>query len=80
MLSLGRRFNSSVDPFPMLEKYTAQGLFRKQFLILQLLFLSTNAKGVFWFLEARLAEFYSQKFKVTFMCLLSDTKKLLSFM
>ena len=32
---------SSVDPFLVLEKYTAQGLFRKKFLISQLLFLGT---------------------------------------
>ena len=55
----------------MLEKYTAQGLFRKQFLILVVLSKHVTRKG-YLVPSARLAEFYSQKLKVTFMCLLSD--------
>ena len=56
---------SNVGPFLVLEKYAAQGLFRKY------------AKGVFWFLKARLTEFYSQKIKLTFICFLSNAKLLL---
>ena len=47
-----------MDPFLMLEKYTAQGSFRNTIPNFIATLSKNNAKGVFWFLKARLAEFF----------------------
>ena len=65
---------SSVDSFLMLEKHTAQGLFRKQFLILQLLFLSTQRERGILVPSGTISRVLFSKFKVTFTSLLSDAK------